>query len=411
MLNRDVFTVLRVAGMNLVGKRLLFLTIGSIVLCIGVTAIVSVVDFSPDGVPLARRAEYEAKIAEIKLREHVVGSSNGHLKPTATVHENTYDFGLLDPHSSSSHQFVVENTGAKHLLLESAGTTCKCTVSNVEGRVVRPGESTKVTVTWNAGYKDEEYEQSALIKTNDPVRPELKLTVRGKVRAELVLLSNELPMPSADIGKLASASTYLYSQLWRDFRIESASSELPGFQWSAEPLTNEELPASDLEARSAWRLKISTLGSQVGNFEGKVKLKIVPVSGGQAVERELVVAGRVRSLIAFADEELHPEKGLSLGIIPRGKEFNRSLIVRVRDGATRKIDVLDVQPKELQATLEPMNQPGAYKLTLRVPAESGVAMFDREDKHGYVQIGDKNDKSFHNWLPLYGAIINPPAIK
>jgi len=83
------------------------------------------------------------------------------------------------------------------------------------------------------------------------------------------------------------------------------------------------------------------------------------------------------------------------------------LIVRVRDETGHRMDVLDVKPKSLRATLETTKVPGAYRLTLVVPADSQVEMFSREEQHGYVQVGDPENQAFHNWLPLYGAIVNP----
>lgn len=391
------------------GKRMI-LAAGGFVALTGFTAsLTKVVRFAPEGVPMAKRAEYDAKVAQITLKARGQTADLPSTRPVATVKERQFDFGLLDPHSTASHVFTIQNTGNENLLLESIGSSCKCTVSSVSGGPVAPGKAASVTVTWNTGYQSEAYVQSARIATNDPLRPEIDLSVRGTVRAELVLGIDTLPMPDSDRGRLAESSTFLYSQLWDDFRLESVTSDLPGFQWSVEPLPNDALPLADLEVASAWRLNITTVGQHVGRYEGKVRLKVAPTSGGEPVERELAVEGRVRAPIAFTHEALDGEKGLDLGLITRGQEFTRSLIVRVRDDQVRHIDVLDIQPKELQASLVPTRQRGAYRLTLTVPPDAGLSSFDRKDKHGFVQVGDPQDKSFHNWLPLYGAIINPPA--
>ncbi|MGV3486530.1 MAG: DUF1573 domain-containing protein [Planctomycetaceae bacterium] len=388
----------------------MLLTAGSLVALIAVPAsLTNVVQFAPDGVPLARRAEYDAKVAQIALKNRGLTSDVPSTRPIATIKEREFDFGLLDPHSTASHVFQIRNTGSENLVLESIGSSCKCTVSSVDGDSIAPGKSGYVTVTWNTGYQSESYVQSALIKTNDPLRPEIELSVRGSVRAELVLGIDTLPMPDADRGKLAESSTFLYSQLWEDFRIESATSDLPGFQWSVDPLPGDALPVADLQASSAWRLNIMTVGQHVGPYKGNVKLIIVPMSGGEPVERELAVEGRVRAPIAFTHEAIDGQKGLDLGLITRGKEFSRSLIVRVRDEQVRQIDVLDIEPKALQASLAPTRQRGAYRLTITLSPEAALTAFNRPAQHGFVQVGDRQDPSFHNWLPLYGAVINPPA--
>lgn len=393
------------------GKRIALTALGLLTIMGGVASLTQVVHFAPDGVPLARRAQYEAKVAQISLNNLHQTEAVPTTRPIATIQERQYDFGLLDPHATASHGFVIQNTGNQNLVLESVGSSCKCTVSSVEAGILAPGESGAVTVTWNTGYQSEAYVQSALIKTNDPLNSEIELSVRGTVRAQLVLGIETLPMPESDRGKLAESSTYLYSQLWDDFRFESVTSDLPGFQWSVEPLPTEALPVADLQASSAWRLNIMTVGHQVGPYQGNVKLKIVPSNGGDPVEKELAVEGRVRAPIAFVHESLDGEKGLDLGLITRGQTYSRSLIVRVRDDQFRHVDVLDIEPKALQASLVPTRQRGAYRLTITAPSTAELAAFNRQEQHGFVQVGDPHDRSFQNWLPLYGAIISSPATR
>ncbi len=395
--------------MSPLAKRLLFVVVSICMLAVLAGAIVSFADFAPDGVPVHRRAEYEAKVASLQARSEMLRSMNDKPHAKIGIDKKTYDFGLMDPHTTAEHTFEIRNEGSLDLFLEDGGTSCKCTVSHVDGRAVKPGEVAYVKLTWNTGYQSEQYEQTSIIRTNDPERPELELKVRGQVRAELVVAAAELPMPATDAGTLVSSSTFLYSQLWDDFHVESATSDLPGFQWSTEPLTNADLPQGDLEAKSAWKFTVSCIPTKVGRYAGEVQLKVVPTSGGEPVDRELTVVGTVRSAISFQDPDLDQGKGLVLGLIRRDSGYERSLIVRVRNAQDRQIEVLDIKPDMLSAELVATGQPGAYRLTLKLADDAAVFAFDREDQHGYVEVGDPNDNKFKNWLPLYGSIINSPS--
>ena len=72
---------------------------------------------------------------------------------------------------------------------------------------------------------------------------------------------------------------------------------------------------------------------------------------------------------------------------------------------SRSIDVLDIQPAELQATLTPMSTAGSYQLTITVPADCPRVIFNTDHKRGYVQVGDPQDKDYSNWFPLIGAVV------
>lgn len=380
----------------------------ALVCFVGLSAfIVNSVEYEPFGVPRSRRVEYETRLVEMASVAQGLKSGNG-LVARAIVENSRHDFGMLDPHVTYDHDFIIRNDGDSPLVLESGGTSCKCTLSKISSHFVKPGESTVVTVEWNTGYEEELFEQTALIRSNDPVKKDIYLTISGKVKAELVVSSGELVLPSSEAGELASGSVYLYSQLWDDFIVESAVSELPGFQWSAEPITNAELPQGDLNAKSAWRLKLIAIANKPGPFSSKVHLKIAPTSGGVAVEREVLVGGKVKRPIAFVDPEISTEKGLEIGVVHCDSDFQRSLSVRCRSIGDRTVQVIDVMPKCLKAELVSTKNPGLFRLDISLASGAKPEAFDRGDKRGYVQVGDPNDKNYQNWLPIYGVLANAP---
>ncbi len=239
------------------------------------------VQFQPDGVPLARRAEYEKILQDIQDRDAALANPETAAisHPRAVCDEPVFAFGVVDPHQTVSHAFTIRNEGAADLLLSQGETSCKCTVGEISSPIVPPGKSTEVLVTWNTGYQADDYTQSAVIKTDDPLNPELVLKVSGTIRTDLAMTSESIEFPAVTPNHESKSSTYFYSQLWDDFTIEDVQCDIPQFAWTAEPVDVDILPEGDLQARSAWKLTVFTTPSAHGAYKANAKITIASSDG------------------------------------------------------------------------------------------------------------------------------------
>src|SRR5688500_8060497 len=68
----------------------------------------------------------------------------------AVVNGEMHDFGKMDRNAKESHAFIIRNEGDAPLKLEKGETTCKCTVSDLKGNSLAPGEETEVLLEWTA---------------------------------------------------------------------------------------------------------------------------------------------------------------------------------------------------------------------------------------------------------------------
>ena len=398
--------------MKSTGIRFLVIAVSLITALGGFSVLALTINMEPEGLRKGQRMAYEKRMAEIRREQELAEQLDKDARPKAVPIETRFDFGTLDPHSSASHVFKVQNLGDAPLELKAGDTTCKCTVGKVGADVVPPGYSTPVTLEWNTGYQDLEYEQKALVHTNDPANPTLEFTIFGKVRTELAVTDSILQFPATDPGKLVEVETYVYSQLWDEFLIETVSCDIPGFQWSAEPVRDQELPGGDLEAKSAWKLKISALPQTYAKFAGVAKLTAISQDGSGHIEKEIQLSGSVRRPISFQDPEIHDQRGLDLGVMRTGQEYRRSLILRVRSNEDLPIEVLDVKPEILKVEIEPIKaKPGTYRLTLIVPSDVRPTQFNILGNYGYVQVGNRKVEGFKGWLPLVGAVVPPVSNK
>ncbi|QDV61020.1 DUF1573 domain-containing protein [Crateriforma conspicua] len=364
-----------------------------------------IVRYKPYGVPDHRRAEYEARVAALRQHEMDRKQNADTAQPKATVDATRHHFGMLDPHVTATHQFRVTNQGEAPLTLDVTDTTCKCTVGNVQQKLLMPGESTDVTLQWNTGYQAEHYEQTARIETNDPGRPTIKLTIEGTIRARLVA-PESIPLQAANPGQPNQGSFLYYSQLPGDVILENIQSDAEGLQWNVTQLDpTKESRLADAEAWSAWKVELSCVSASSGIFEIPATLTFRQTDNDETMVREATITGRVHQAISFHSPDIHSQTGLELGTMVNDRQHVTHVLVRQRDRLDRQLKVLKVEPESLQASMKPLAKEGNYRLTIEVPAGATPAIFNLDNKQGYVQVGDPDTPGLSNWFPVQGCVV------
>lgn len=384
---------------------ILISAVGLLVICFCLTLAQTVV-YKPYGVPDSRREEYDEAIRKIALRNKLLKESDQEKRPIAVVNNRVHDFGLLDPHTTMTHSFVVRNDGKDPLALEVLGTSCKCTTGKSADGLLKQNESTEVTLTWNTGYQDESYTQSAILRTNDPNNLEIKLVVKGTVRTKMSA-PVEVVLPSQELLEPSSTSFLVHSQLWEEFRVSDVrSKDLRDFSWFAEPVSTSDARLADAQARSAWEVTVEAVGYDYGSFKGNIVVDIESPDADEKISKDVAVAGKVREPIVFKSPLLHSETGLDLGTLNSGVAHEFPVSVEVRGDKERELVVLSVEPKELRASLTQTKRSNVYRLLIRVPEDCPFVLFNRPDQHGYVEVGDPNDPNCRNWFPIYGGVVD-----
>jgi len=112
----------------------------------------------------------------------IVSSLSSGPAPKLVTPELNFDFGRMIVGEQGSHEFAFTNAGEAPLELTKGATSCKCTISGLEQTLIPPGETANVKLEWkaNPGGPGGDFRQTALILTNDPLRPEVTLTIQGK---------------------------------------------------------------------------------------------------------------------------------------------------------------------------------------------------------------------------------------
>lgn len=365
------------------------------------------VQYKPYGVPDVLRAEYERKIADLKEREYLFHNVDKLSEAIAYMPTTTHDFGMMDPHGTASHQFKIQNKGSAPLALKMGTTTCKCTAGKLASSLLQPGEHTTVELTWNTGYKVDEYEQSAFLLTNDPTLPEIEIKVKGEIKGEL-LIPEAITFPQTNFAETTHARFVICSQVWKSFEVENIECEAEGFTWYAEPIDDNDPRLTDKQSSFAMEIHVYTTPLEQGRFSGNMELVIRSQDGEKTLARTISYSGKTRSPISFYSRDIHRQDGLDIGTLTNNKSHEFNLVVRTNGDTSRNIEVLDIEPKIINATLTPLKTPGNFRLSLKIPLDSPTTIFNMAEKHGYVQVGDPSDKNqFSNWFPIHGAVLEP----
>ncbi len=104
--------------------------------------------------------------------------------PHLEVPETVHDFGTIDEGKVYTHDFVLKNTGDDTLKVLSVRTSCGCTATMLKSTEIAPGESQPLHVSFNStGYGGRRFTKVVSVITNDPDQPEVRLLIRGEVKA------------------------------------------------------------------------------------------------------------------------------------------------------------------------------------------------------------------------------------
>jgi hypothetical protein len=344
-------------------KRILFVAVAIFLLAV---PLVLVVASTTAGPALRRIANWEPQVSSPSAPEERF--------PRAVVPEPVYDFGVMDPLQTATHAFVIHNHGAGPLRLRRGSTTCKCTLSEIDRRVIAPGESAEVALSWNTGRKYERYDHRATVLTNDPQQPELQLRIRGVVRADLRAEPQELILARVEPNKPSRISGIVYTQLTTPFEIVRACCTIDGSSVSFEPAAPSIL--ADLAAIGGYRIDVELpAGLSSGRLGAMVQLTARREGDKHEETLEIPLVANVIRRLAVYGPGIDETGTVDLGRLKPGEGTKRRLVLKVRDELPEiGVRDIDVDPSFLRVDVTPYetatSTAGLYHLDIEVPADA-----------------------------------------
>ncbi|MFN3192871.1 MAG: DUF1573 domain-containing protein [Aureliella sp.] len=220
---------------------------------IGFGTLLGVVASNVSEKPYVPEGQLEAAEARIEAVKSAVEARNdpGSAVAIATCNEDTHHFGLMDPLTVGEHTFLIENTGTAPLLLTGGESSCKCTLSDLEEAVVAPGDTYPVKLVWNSGHAKKSFKQLALVRTNDELNQEIRLTVMGEVRSVLTAMPSTINLNRLIPETPAEHQFVLYSQIWDKLDIVKIESSVESISANVTQADAKQTYARDDEIQNA----------------------------------------------------------------------------------------------------------------------------------------------------------------
>lgn len=112
--------------------------------------------------------------------------------PKISFQQLEYNAGTVISGEKVIHKYVFTNTGKSDLIIESAKGSCGCTVAEPKEKVIKPGQSSEITATFDSSGRIGENIKTITVKSNDPVQENVQLKLTTKVEND--------PFHAGDVG-------------------------------------------------------------------------------------------------------------------------------------------------------------------------------------------------------------------
>lgn len=122
---------------------------------------------------MATVEEYFEPLTEKELRK----------APKISFAKKTHDFGTIAQDKVAKTAFTFTNTGKGDLHIRSTKANCGCTVSQLDKKVLKSGESSTIAVTFNAQGRRGKQQKTVTVFSDDPTNPTQQLTIKARVNA------------------------------------------------------------------------------------------------------------------------------------------------------------------------------------------------------------------------------------
>jgi len=174
--------------------------------------------------PKRKRVAGMAAVGFISMAAFAAGAA-----PRIHCTEPELDFGERLETESVVHTFTVENTGDAPLEIVRVQTSCGCTAARLETPRIAPGASASLAVTMDLAGRQGLQEKHVVVQSNDPVRPALRLTLRGSVIALVEIEPRYVIFESITDDAIHEQSITVRAPRGPAFTILSATCDPPRF--------------------------------------------------------------------------------------------------------------------------------------------------------------------------------------
>jgi uncharacterized protein DUF1573 len=310
--------------------------------------------------------------------------------PRAVFREERRDMGSVRQGETIAHVFPVHNAGSAALQLLGASLSMPGMICRFP-REVAPGGDGQIKVEWPAAYLQGRVEGEAVVRMNDPARPEARLVVTGDVEGPIELKPLPAVFLSAFQGEIASSSLTLVNRQTQPIAVRQARPAGAHF-------------TSRLHAVEAGRLFDLTVGVARGITPGRYdEALVLEVDGPEPLRLEVPV-----HLLIKADLYASPD-GVDFGDIPLDLSaqtpgafdlLQQTILVKKRAGEFRIASVRTDVPA-LLFTRAPLGSSATFRIDVTLSRER----LERGPLSGSIWIATDDEKPAEIVIPVHGRAL------
>jgi hypothetical protein len=311
-------------------------------------------------------------------------------QPKAVLDEEMYNFGKMILGETGSHAFVIRNEGEAPLKLKKGVVLCKCTVPEIPGGEIAPGESVEVVLEWKPVAPTDAFDKYAEIWTNDPDNEKLRLTITGEVTT---LVRVEPPAPWT-VSAVREDEPTTFSGVIASGRD---AFEIVAVETTAEWLSVEHRPVEEGELEelgegmASGYVVTGTIRPEmpVGRFEEKIIIRTdLEAENQEAHELEMVVNGTRPGPFSMIGRSWHGrEMTVTMDDVnaAEGKSVTVSMFVPPEEeplqftSVTAQPDIVKVELKR-DGTFPSTANKEKYDLTFTIPPGSRVGRYSQAER-------------------------------
>jgi hypothetical protein len=320
------------------------------------------------------------------------------------------DFGVTTTDRKDRAEFVFSNEGDAPLTLRhgEGDSSCRCAIGQVANGEVPPGEGTIVTLEWDTTEQQGQFRHHAIVHTNDPRTPRVRLEVNGTVARGVSVFPQDLLLGRIPRREPKSVSFQVEAFRSDDFKIESCQLADDAFaafvDFKIEKLQKDKLQN---QAKAGYRVEVTLKpGLPLGEFQHKIRL-----TTNQSAPKELPLVGTVIGDITVGSGAgwVSELQFLHLGQVDSSVESQHRLHLMVRGEHREKLQlqVKSTTPPNLKAAFE---KPESLKTIVRWPLvitiPRGTPAMDHlaSSNHGKIVIQSDHPEEKELIIPVSFAV-------
>ncbi len=118
--------------------------------------------------------------------------------PQLMVENRIQDIGAVETDRKVRTEFLLYNTGGRHLRLYRVDASCGCTVADISRKILAPGDFSRIRVVMDTSLKLGNIRKKLTLFSNDPQRPVLDLFIVGRAVAGKVAGHADITLKAHD---------------------------------------------------------------------------------------------------------------------------------------------------------------------------------------------------------------------